>query len=114
MKIDLRWSSQVATLPRSEEEAEYLSKRKFTLVNGMHTVMAFITLINDFSGIDQEYVLNKYTRMSKSDQRMVQAWRCARIAELMDEFSMDDLMAWHQKQTREEVNDPFRNKVKYT
>ena len=34
----------IATLPQTQREADYLSKRKFTLVNGMHTVLAFLTL----------------------------------------------------------------------
>ena len=34
----LPFCPSVATVPRSNREAEYLSERKFTLVNGMHTV----------------------------------------------------------------------------
>ena len=33
-----------ATVPSSPREAEYLSRRKLSLVNGMHTVLAFLTL----------------------------------------------------------------------
>ena len=50
----------IATLPRSPREAEYLSKRKFTLVNGMHTVLAFLTLCLQYRGTDREYVVVKY------------------------------------------------------
>mmetsp|Transcript_66808 Transcript_66808/g.150906 ORF Transcript_66808/g.150906 Transcript_66808/m.150906 type:complete len:807 (-) Transcript_66808:273-2693(-) len=85
----------VATLPRSTREAEYLSERKFSLVNGMHTVMAFMTLIKSFEGVDQEYVLAKYPRLPREEQLVVEAWRAARAAQLMDEFGMEDLMAWH-------------------
>jgi hypothetical protein len=66
------FSKQVATLPRSSREAEYLSLRKFSLVNGMHTVVAFMTLAAEYDAtLDREYVLKKYTRVSREDQQMV-------------------------------------------
>jgi len=97
------FSTAVATLPRSTLEAEYLSQRKFSLVNGMHTVMAFLTLINQYEGPDREYVLEKYVNMKRSDQRMVEAWRAARISELMEEFGMSNLKEWHGVERDEEV-----------
>ena len=38
------FAPSVATLPESLRHADYLSERKFSLVNGMHTVVAFLTL----------------------------------------------------------------------
>jgi hypothetical protein len=58
-------------------KAEYLSKRKFTLVNGMHTVMAFLTLIKTYDKDHQgsgeedegnEAVLLKYSQLGRDDQ----------------------------------------------
>ena len=40
----LPFCSSVATAPRSAQECRYLSQRKFSLVNGMHTTLAFMTL----------------------------------------------------------------------
>lgn len=144
------FSRQVATLPRSSREAEYLSLRKFSLVNGMHTVMAFMTLVAEYDGSsDREYVLKKYTRLSRDDQRTVssrsrkrasepkhafrgrhlpsafsaqgggvartrftfpprpkvEAWRAARIAELLDQFELAELMSWHDLGSEAEVWD---------
>ena len=104
LKDRLPFAAKVTTLTHSQDESEYLSKRKLTLVNGIHTVIAFMTLVNNYTGFDKEYVLNKYTHMSREDQSMVESWRCARIAELLDHFSLSDLMTWHQKDTREEVS----------
>jgi len=102
----LPFSRQVATLPRSSREAEYLSFLKFSLVNGMHTVMAFMTLVAEYDGSsDREYVLKKYTRLSRDDQRTVEAWRAARIAELLDQFELAELMSWHDLGSEAEVWD---------
>ena len=57
---------------RSAEESDYLSQRKFSLVNGMHTTLAFMTLdelyVSDDGG--REYVLLKYTQLPRAQQRM--------------------------------------------
>lgn len=44
IKTRVPFCSSVATVPSSELEAAYLSERKLSLVNGMHTVLAFMTL----------------------------------------------------------------------
>ena len=99
------FSASIATLPRSPREAEYLSKRKFTLVNGMHAVMAFITLCLQYRGPDREYMLVKYAFMPRRHQLVVEAWRTARVAQLIDEFGEDQLMEWHSCARREELWD---------
>lgn len=38
-------------LPRNEEESKYFYKRKFSIVNGMHTVLAFMTLREKAPGV---------------------------------------------------------------
>jgi len=42
------FSDEIAVVPRTDREAQYLSERKFSLVNGMHTVLAFMTLGRNF------------------------------------------------------------------
>ena len=94
----------LATLPASRAEADYLSARKFSLVNGMHTVMAFLTLGAAFDAsadVDREYVLLKYASMRRADQRRVEAWRTARVAELLDEFGADNVARWEGAETRD-------------
>jgi len=100
----LPFCPSVATVPRSNREAEYLSERKFTLVNGMHTVVAFMTLLAEFVDDDsssREYVLRKYTQMPRDSQRMCEAWRTARAAQLLEKYGVDSLMEWHAVDTRE-------------
>ena len=109
LKERVPFCSAVATVPSTEREAEYLSERKFTLVNGMHTVLAFMTLEALYvpeaaeSATDREYVLLKYDRMRRAAQRTVEAWRAARVAQLLETFGEANLMAWHGCETREEA-----------
>ena len=75
------FAPSVATLPESLRHADYLSERKFSLVNGMHTVVAFLTLDYMYNPVDpggREYVLIKYSKMRRAEQRKVEAWRTAR------------------------------------
>jgi len=101
----LPFCSAVATAPRTQLEADYLSERKFSLVNGMHTVVAFMTLIDNYVDNDggREYVLLKYTKMRRESQRTCEAWRTARAAQLLQKFGVESLMEWHGCSTREEA-----------
>ena len=59
----LPFCPSVVTVPGCEREAEYLCERKLSLVNGMHTVLAFLTLRELFvpnQARGAEYVLLKY------------------------------------------------------
>lgn len=38
-------------IPTTEEEASYFYKRKFSIVNGMHTVLGFMTLREKAPGV---------------------------------------------------------------
>lgn len=38
-------------IPTTEEEAKYFYKRKFSIVNGMHTVLGFMTLREKAPGV---------------------------------------------------------------
>ena len=93
----------VVSLPVSLTHADYLSERKFSLVNGMHTVLAFLTLHRLYgpSASGREYVLLKYTQMRRCDQRAVEAARSARVAALLDKFGADQIARWEGVDTRE-------------
>jgi len=90
------FAPRTVTLPETLRHADYLSERKFSLVNGMHTVLAFLTLdaIYDSRSSGREYVLLKYTAMRRATQRRIEAWRTARVAKLLDEFGVDNVARW--------------------
>jgi len=99
----LPFHSSFATAPASAAEASYLSERKFTLVNGMHTTIAFMTLGELFTENDggREYILLKYTKVPREAQRTMEAWRIARVAQLIERFGLANVMEWHGCATRE-------------
>ena len=101
----LPFHPKIATAPSTAAEAEYLSERKFTLVNGMHTTLAFMTLAALFRENDGgcEYILLKYTKVPRDQQCMIEAWRTVRVAQLIDQFGIENLMSWHGCDTREEA-----------
>jgi len=120
--VRVPFCSKVATVPASEAEAEYLSERKLSLVNGMHTVLAFMTLGQQYEqprpGEEREYILCKYDRMTRRDQRMCEAWRAARAAQLVHKYTSDSLATWHGELdaplTREECWDVLLDFADYT
>jgi len=73
------------------------------LVNGMHTVLAFMTLGELFAPDDggREYILLKYTKIPRDSQRMCEAWRMARVAQLLEKYGTHNLMEWHGVETQE-------------
>jgi hypothetical protein len=91
----------VAIVPKSEAEASYYSKRKLTLVNGMHTTLAFLTLLKyRKKNKNVDHVLIKVADMSTDEAAIVEAFRTAHIGKLIDEFGIDRIMQW------EHVHDP--------
>jgi len=104
--VRLPFCPSVVTVPGCEREAEYLCERKLSLVNGMHTVLAFMTLDALFSPdqpASKELVLLKYSDMRRDAQRTCEAWRTARVARLLDDFGTENIMRWHGLSSREEV-----------
>ncbi len=106
------FAASVATVPSSKLESDYLTERKFSLVNGMHTVLAFMTLVEEYDDeclIDEtsceakEYILLKYDRLARPQQRMLEAWRAARIAQLLQTYGLHNIMEWHGCDTQEEA-----------
>lgn len=93
-------------VPQSQLEADYYSERKFSLVNGMHTVISFMTLRGSYdSSVLQEYVLLKHDQMTVEQKREVQAWVVTRIAQLVEKYGIENIMQWHGCSTEAEVFD---------
>eukprot|EP00239_Pterosperma_sp_CCMP1384_P005050 CAMPEP_0197848848 /NCGR_PEP_ID=MMETSP1438-20131217/10215_1 /TAXON_ID=1461541 /ORGANISM="Pterosperma sp., Strain CCMP1384" /LENGTH=945 /DNA_ID=CAMNT_0043461277 /DNA_START=270 /DNA_END=3107 /DNA_ORIENTATION=- len=102
------FSENIAIVPRSDMEAEYLAERKTKLVNGMHTVLAFTSLLSRWKrgktiSASEEYVLVKYARLSRQDQRMLEAQRTVRVAQLLQRFGVAQIMCWHGCDTQEDA-----------
>lgn len=53
-------------VPGSSIEADFYSKRKFSLVNGIHTVLAFLTLINNRN----DKIVLKYDKLDRDMQKV--------------------------------------------
>ncbi|CAN0408968.1 unnamed protein product [Discosporangium mesarthrocarpum] len=88
-------------------EAEYFYKRKFSVVNGMHTVLAFMTLrqyqpdaieCNDFT-------LMSYESASDPLKKEIWAWVTVRCLILLDKYGVDTLKGAHGVETEKEVFD---------
>jgi len=106
LKQRVPFCKSVATVPQSKEEAEYYSFRKFSLVNGMHTVVAFTTLVKKYDpNLVQEYLLIKYINMRPRSQEAIRAWSVARVGEIIEKFGMSSIMEWHGLNSEEEAFD---------
>ncbi|KAL3924151.1 MAG: hypothetical protein SGPRY_003998 [Prymnesium sp.] len=118
LKERVPFTPKVAMVPSSEREAQYYSDRKLSLVNGMHTVLAFMTLCQQYetpqNGEQREYILLKYDEMERADQRVCEVWRAARIAELVQLFNVSAIMEWHGCETKEEAWEVLFEYADYT
>lgn len=47
------WRNLSQLIPTTEKEASYFYKRKFSIVNGMHTVLGFMTLREKAPGVSR-------------------------------------------------------------
>ena len=69
-------------------------------------VVAFLTLDYMYNPVDpggREYVLIKYAKMRRAEQRKVEAWRTARIARLIEQFGIESIMRWEGAENVVEV-----------
>ena len=62
----------------------------------------------------REYVLLKYDNLDRARQRIIEAWRTARVAVLLAEFGVENVMAWHGAETREAAWDVLLDYADYT
>ncbi|CAM9804484.1 unnamed protein product, partial [Hapterophycus canaliculatus] len=80
-------------VPTTEEEASYFYKRKFSVVNGMHTVLGFMTLREKAPGARElrEHDLIAYSTASPEIQAELWAWVVVRCLDLLDRFGVEML-----------------------
>jgi hypothetical protein len=60
----------------------------------------FAELFVDDDG-GREYILLKYSKLDRPGQRMCEAWRAVRVAQLLEKYGTANVMEWHECDTRE-------------
>ncbi|CAM9329247.1 unnamed protein product, partial [Pylaiella littoralis] len=98
-------------IPTTENEASYFYKRKFSIVNGMHTVLGFMTLREKAPGAKelQDFDLLAYNTASPEIQAELWAWVVVRCMDLLDRYGVDVIMKAHSVDTEEAVFDILLN-----
>jgi hypothetical protein len=84
------------TVPKEKATAQFFYKRKFSIVNGGHSVLAFMTLRENDADPEededkQSYMLIKPTKADKEIKKEIDAWTGMRIVQLIDEFGIDTI-----------------------
>lgn len=94
-------------VPTDKQEAKYFYKRKFSMVNGMHTVLGFMTLREKTPGAREctEQELLTYATAREELRTEMRIWCAIRCLALIDEFGLDLLKKVHHKETEEDVFD---------
>ncbi|CAN0010232.1 unnamed protein product [Ascophyllum nodosum] len=92
-------------IPGTKDEASYFYKRKFSVVNGMHTVLGFMTLREKAPGAKElrEHELLSYETSTPEIQAELWAWVVVRCLALLTEYGIDMLKRAHAVETEEEV-----------
>ncbi|CEM01835.1 unnamed protein product [Vitrella brassicaformis CCMP3155] len=76
------------SLPLVEAEAQYFANRKITIVNGMHTTLAFMTLCHaqqDGDDDPRSHDLLTSATLPEEKQREVYAWAVARVLMILNQ-----------------------------
>ncbi|CAM9399869.1 unnamed protein product [Phaeothamnion confervicola] len=109
-------------MPRLEAEAEYFCQRKIIMVNGMHTTLAFLTLLSKVTGAGKaegesahhgivpvmpplEHDLLTPDIASPEEQRVIWLWAVARLIFVMWEHEPSIIKAAHGVEKDEEACD---------
>ncbi|CAM9847581.1 unnamed protein product [Chrysoparadoxa australica] len=106
----------ITIIPKTKEEAEYFYVRKVSIVNGMHTTLAFLTLCECSSNAAAEAGESKGapcadlslitdSTASPEIKAEIWAWVICRCAMLLEKFGNNLLMEAHGFSTEEEVFD---------
>jgi len=108
------FAGEEVCLPSLESEANYLCRRKFLLVNGTHTTLAFMTLCMRQPGSSNEpgdWPLIDWDVKTCGEQyhKEIWAWAVARLLILLWEHEQDVLMHAHNVDTDEELCDVLLN-----
>mmetsp|Transcript_2538 Transcript_2538/g.3451 ORF Transcript_2538/g.3451 Transcript_2538/m.3451 type:complete len:475 (+) Transcript_2538:57-1481(+) len=90
--------------PRSALESHYFYDRKVSLVNGMHTCLAFMTL-REKGQTWGDHELVTYETVSDKLKEELRAWAAIRCLMLLEEHGVNVLKAAHKVETEDEVID---------
>eukprot|EP00922_Rhytidocystis_sp_ex-Travisia-forbesii_P045762 GHVS01068282.1.p1 GENE.GHVS01068282.1~~GHVS01068282.1.p1 ORF type:complete len:304 (-),score=44.46 GHVS01068282.1:166-1077(-) len=96
------------TIPSSGVEAKYFANRKITIVNGMHTTLAFITLVLKNPTSDAapgDYELMNVENMPADKQSDVWAWAVGRVLLLLWQHDLAVIKHAHNAEQDETVVD---------
>ena len=118
-------------VPRIQSQADYLCRRKLLMVNGMHTVLAFMTLCkagNSWDGTRgalpltedklqspaSDLVLTTLKTASKPEAEVIWHWAVARCLLLLFEYDLDVMKDVHDCQYDSELCTVLLNYAKQT
>jgi len=96
----------------TDAQANYYAERKLLLVNGAHTTLAFLTLIQELEKsktslkdmpLPGDFKLLDYDRADESTKRILWAWSLARCHQLANRLPPEVLMGAHGVGTFEEA-----------
>ncbi|CAM9924879.1 unnamed protein product [Phaeothamnion confervicola] len=91
-------------VPASRGEAHYFTRRKITMVNGMHTTLAFMTLCKEEQGNDAgSHVLMTFGGANAGERAMIWHWAVARLLLVLWEHDLDTIKHAHGIERNEEV-----------
>lgn len=91
-------------VPSSKAAAEYFCRRKIGVVNGMHTTLAFISLLEKCKGDTAEDVdLLSPSKATKEQQEMIRDFMVARLLLILYEHDTSVIKRAHNVSTEQEV-----------
>ncbi len=119
------FKGQHVRLPSTEAQADYFYRRKFLLVNGSHTTLAFITLnlrqpaesgnaAAEAFTAPGEHVLLDWDSCDEFVRQEIWAWAVARLLILLQEFDTAVLLEAHGVTTEEALVDAMLGYAKET
>lgn len=98
------FSGPNVNVPGSQAAADYFCRRKIGIVNGMHTTLAFISLLQECKGDTAEDVeLLAPEKASKEQQEMIHDFMVARLLLILYEHDIDVIKHAHHVDTEEEA-----------
>ncbi len=98
-------------LPSKQEQADYFTQRKFLLVNGSHTTLAFLTLCLRQPMAEEEFTapgdheLINWANCGEQLHKEIWAWAVARLLILLTAFPTTVLMEAHNVTTEDALCD---------
>jgi len=94
------FKGEAPLIPAIKAETNYLCRRKFMMVNGMHTTLAFMTLcMNEEGSTPGEHLLLNYATENKGVRARVWEWAVARLLMLVWEHDLEIIKDAHGVET---------------